>query len=166
MGQTGRRCGPARHNQVVDHGALVGKGECDTGTFPWAIDTFIIRNGKIQRQTAWFGLVPKGEVVGQVGVEHMVLIKLKKDTTQEQTNALTEDLLGLKEKVPGIVEICAADHVAVVSEHIPNIEDLTVVDFEHEFDKRRENLIVKLSHRRWTGLIYADWLPLGRFKVF
>ncbi len=28
--------------------------EMDTGTFPWAIDTFVNRDEKIQRLTAWF----------------------------------------------------------------------------------------------------------------
>ena len=38
---------------------VMWSGYCDTGTFSKAIDTFIIRNGKIQRQTAWFEFVPK-----------------------------------------------------------------------------------------------------------
>ena len=33
--------------------------ECDTATFPQGVDTFIIREDKIQRQTAWFVVTPK-----------------------------------------------------------------------------------------------------------
>ena len=38
---------------------VMWKAECDIGTFPQGIDTFIIRNDEIQRQTAWFHFVPK-----------------------------------------------------------------------------------------------------------
>lgn len=33
--------------------------ESDTATVPQGVDTFIIRDGKIQRHTAWFVVVPK-----------------------------------------------------------------------------------------------------------
>ena len=33
--------------------------ECDTATMPQGVDTFVIRDGKIQRQTAWFVVNPK-----------------------------------------------------------------------------------------------------------
>jgi len=38
---------------------IMWKGECDTGTIPHAIDTFIIRDDRIQRQTCWLAFVPK-----------------------------------------------------------------------------------------------------------
>ena len=34
--------------------------ESDTVSIPEAVDTFIIREDKIQRQTAWFKMIPKG----------------------------------------------------------------------------------------------------------
>jgi ketosteroid isomerase-like protein len=37
----------------------VWTAECDTATMPQGVDTFIIREGKIQRQTAWFVVNPK-----------------------------------------------------------------------------------------------------------
>jgi hypothetical protein len=43
----------------------------------------------------------------KVSVEHLVLLKLKSDTSQEQIDALTTALLNMKEKVPGIIEIAA-----------------------------------------------------------
>lgn len=85
---------------------IMWNGECDTGTIPHAIDTFIISDDKIQRQTCWLTFVPKG-AVAEVGVEHMVLLKLKPDATQEQIEALTTALLSIADEVPGIVEINA-----------------------------------------------------------
>ena len=37
----------------------IWSAECDTATFPQGVDTFVIRGGKIQRQTAWFVVNPK-----------------------------------------------------------------------------------------------------------
>ena len=37
----------------------IWSAECDTATFPQGVDTFIIREDKIQRQTAWFVVTPK-----------------------------------------------------------------------------------------------------------
>ena len=34
--------------------------ESDTVSIPEGVDTFIIRDDKIQRQTAWFKMIPKG----------------------------------------------------------------------------------------------------------
>jgi hypothetical protein len=34
--------------------------ESDTVSIPEAVDTFIIRDDKIRRQTAWFKMIPKG----------------------------------------------------------------------------------------------------------
>ena len=41
------------------------------------------------------------------GVEHIVLVKLKPDATQEEIKAFTLALLSLADEVPGIVEISA-----------------------------------------------------------
>jgi hypothetical protein len=38
---------------------VMWKGYCDVGTFPAAVDTFLIKNGRIVRQTCWFEFVPK-----------------------------------------------------------------------------------------------------------
>jgi ketosteroid isomerase-like protein len=38
---------------------IIWSAECDTATFPQGVDTFVIRDGKIQRQTAWFVVAPK-----------------------------------------------------------------------------------------------------------
>jgi len=38
---------------------VMWNGESDAGTVPYAVDTFIVRNDKIQRQTCWLGFVPK-----------------------------------------------------------------------------------------------------------
>ena len=38
---------------------VLWSGTCDIGAFPFATDTFLIRNGKIQRQTSVFEFVPK-----------------------------------------------------------------------------------------------------------
>jgi hypothetical protein len=43
----------------------------------------------------------------KVRVEHLVLLKLKSDTSQRQIDALTTALLDMKEKMPGIIEIAA-----------------------------------------------------------
>ena len=37
----------------------VWSAECDTATMPQGVDTFVIREGMIQRQTAWFVVRPK-----------------------------------------------------------------------------------------------------------
>ena len=37
----------------------VWSAEFDAGAIPQGVDTFIIRDDKIQRQTAWFTVVPK-----------------------------------------------------------------------------------------------------------
>jgi len=34
-------------------------GESDTASIPEAVDTFVIRDDRIQRQTGWFKVVPK-----------------------------------------------------------------------------------------------------------
>mgnify|MGYP002063480520 CR=1 FL=1 len=33
---------------------MIWSAECDTATMPQGVDTFVIRDDKIQRQTAWF----------------------------------------------------------------------------------------------------------------
>jgi ketosteroid isomerase-like protein len=38
---------------------LEWSAESDVGTFPQGVDTFIIQDDKIQRQTMWFTFVPK-----------------------------------------------------------------------------------------------------------
>ena len=37
---------------------VMWKGTCDTGTFLQAIESYIIRNDRIQRETVWFDFVP------------------------------------------------------------------------------------------------------------
>jgi ketosteroid isomerase-like protein len=37
----------------------IWSAESDTATMPQGVDTFVIRDGKIQRQTAWFVVNPK-----------------------------------------------------------------------------------------------------------
>jgi ketosteroid isomerase-like protein len=37
----------------------IWSAQCDTATMPQGMDTFVIRDGKIQRQTAWFVVNPK-----------------------------------------------------------------------------------------------------------
>ena len=38
---------------------IMWNGVSDTGTIPYAVDTFIIRNDRIQRQTCRLGFIPK-----------------------------------------------------------------------------------------------------------
>jgi ketosteroid isomerase-like protein len=38
---------------------MIWSAECDTATMPQGVDTFVIRDDKIQRQTAWFVVHPK-----------------------------------------------------------------------------------------------------------
>jgi ketosteroid isomerase-like protein len=47
--------------EIVEGDTLLAiwSAECDTATFPQGVDTFVIRDGKIQRQTAWFVVNPK-----------------------------------------------------------------------------------------------------------
>ena len=40
-------------------------------------------------------------------LEHIVLLKLKADTTDQQLQGLTDALMGMKEQIPGIVDITA-----------------------------------------------------------
>ena len=37
----------------------IWSAECDTATMPQGMDTFVIRDDKIQRQTAWFVIHPQ-----------------------------------------------------------------------------------------------------------
>jgi ketosteroid isomerase-like protein len=47
--------------EIVEGDTLltIWSAECDTATFPQGVDTFVIRDDKIQRQTAWFVVKPK-----------------------------------------------------------------------------------------------------------
>ncbi len=83
----------------------VWSGTSDVGTIPLSVDSFYIKDGKIQRQTCWSKFVPYGAEAGQV--EHIVLLKLKDDATDDQINALTEGLLSIQDEVPGILHISA-----------------------------------------------------------
>lgn len=38
---------------------LEWSAESDVGRFPQGVDTFVIRDGQIQRQTTWFTFIPK-----------------------------------------------------------------------------------------------------------
>ena len=40
--------------------------ECDTATLPQGVDTFIVRDGSIQRQTVWSTIVPKEAYRGDI----------------------------------------------------------------------------------------------------
>lgn len=54
------RFGEAKTVVEGDTVLVCWSGECDTATLPHGVDTFVIRDGLIQRQTVWFAAVPKG----------------------------------------------------------------------------------------------------------
>lgn len=92
---------PLQLNQTVieeDVAYIIWQANTSDSDLSFATDTFIIRDGKIIRQTY-------GGVSGpRKKLRHVVAFKFKPEVNVEQIQKVTEDFYALKEKVPQIIE--------------------------------------------------------------
>ena len=92
---------PLQLNQTVieeDVAYITWESKTADSELSFATDTFIIRDGKIIRQTYGGVSGPRRKL------RHVVAFKFKPEVSVEQMQKVTEDFHALKEKVPQIIE--------------------------------------------------------------